>query len=263
MQGIQFDEVVFKRTSPAIKAVGGELMSMLDEQVRQPNATDAQFLTKLNKKFGVNGVITLAAGGNTVIRLLDSDYENGQFRVTHYPCEVTYSVEGFLAKHFDEVPTAVERMLQTSTSVILNSAPTVGNERDAPAPVGLTTHRNASFSSSAVRRSQNVNLGVFFRSQLSLLLEQIRLTMPHFVRCIKASEKALATNTGRRASGAGVGVSSATNGLNNPLLNKGKRLGSITASTPGTVAANYGKSFFVSIQYFDFDFEFFCLRFKS
>lgn len=247
-QGITFEGITFRRSAPLIKMLGNEVMGILDEQVRQPHATDAQFLSKLNKKFGSASAVALASGGRAAIRLAETDLEDKQFRVAHYACEVTYSVAGFLEKHFDEVPAAVERMLQSSTSVVLNSlhsgAPGT-TKADAAHPVGLSTNHNASFSTNTVRRSQNVNLGAYFKAQLTLLLEQMRLTVPHFVRCIKASEKALASGARRASNGAAPAAAPASkNVLNNPLLNKGKskRLqGSLGAPAP--VAANYGESF--------------------
>ena len=272
-QGVRFDTIAYRRSEPLIKLLGTEIMSMLDEQVRQPNATDSQFLIKLNKKFGLNSPLALASATATanglsplLVRLGENDFEDGVFRVAHYACEVTYHVSGFLEKHFDEVPAAVERMLQTSTSAVLNLGPPLSalprtssftppispNAKGSLQPTGLSSNHNASFSTNTVRRAQNVNLGAYFKAQLALLIEQIKLTVPHFVRCIKASDKSLAVNQ-RRASGAGVN-NSVTNNANtgsissvlaNPLLNKGKRPSHV-ATAP--VPANYGTFLYVFVS---------------
>lgn len=52
---------------------------------------------------------------------------------------------------------------------------------------GASPLRDASVN--PVKRSGNTNLGTYFRDQLALLLEQIKLTVPHFVRCVKASDR--------------------------------------------------------------------------
>lgn len=261
-QGVRFDTIAYRRSDPLIKLLGTEIMGMLDEQVRQPNATDTQFLIKLNKKFGPNSPLALASATATasghsplLVRLGDTDFEDGVFRVTHYACEVTYHVSGFLEKHFDEVPAAVERMLQTSTSAVLNLglglsesalprtsswSPPVSPSKGSLRPTGLSSNHNASFSTNTVRRAQNVNLGAYFKAQLALLIEQIKLTVPHFVRCVKASDKSLAVNQ-RRASGTGANSSNTGTGtsnvLANPLLNKGKRPSHVSTAP---VPANYG-----------------------
>lgn len=81
-----------------------------------------------------------------------------------------------------------------------------------------------------MKRSSNVNQGSFFRDQLAVLLEQISLTVPHFVRCIKASDRVVqkvALSTG------GSGRLTEGSGSVNPLLKKGKRPSTAAAGASG------------------------------
>lgn len=265
-EGIRYEQAAYRRKHPLVRVIGVELMTLLDEQCRLPNPTDHKLLTKMYKKYGAaQGGVAAIGAHSKVLRMEETDYTDQLFRVTHYAGEVTYSVTGFLEKHFDEVPEAVERMLQTSTSIILNptagtsalgiaSAATSSSAPSTPTGAGASARgsvgapsaaANAYLASArktpgpnkgvppstpatAVKRSTNVNLGTLVRAQVAQLLDELERTVPHFVRCIKASDKAA-----KQDPPPAVGAST------NPLLKKRRStVGNNTAtSTAAAVAA--------------------------
>ena len=204
-------------------------MTTMDEQCRLPNPSDQKLLSKLNKKYGVapsTAGTAVLTGNLKYIRLEETDFTDKLFRVSHYGGEVAYSIAGFLEKHYDEVPEAVESMLQCSSNVILSATAAVAassaittttttagssttttgsgsntnNSRTTAASAYIATVRNynthattptgaSAIPNSPFRRAQNVNLGNLYRIQLTQLIEAISLTVPHFIRCIRASDK--------------------------------------------------------------------------
>jgi hypothetical protein len=273
-EGVRYDGIAYRGKHPLVKLLGNELMTLLDEQCRLPHPTDHKLLTKLYKKYGAaqGGVAAIGAHGKAV-RMEENDYTDQLFRVTHYATQVTYSVAGFLEKHFDEVPEAVERMLVGSTSVVLNTAPAPitippmsarsdassvsgrsdatgldGSTRSTAAGAYLASTRSRQSSTgpatpvASVKRAQNVNLGTLVRAQLTQLLEELNHTVPHFVRCFKASDRPLRTGTPgapRRETEAG---STATAGSYNPLLRKTRRSTAGDSATTAAAATAAGTS---------------------
>ena len=97
----------------------------------------------------------------------DKDGGGIGFQIKHYAGPVRYATTGFLIRTKDPVSPDLKLLLEESDNVVMNHLfprPKPGERR---APTSRTT------------------LGAQFKGQLNTLMETLRTTTPHFIRCIK------------------------------------------------------------------------------
>lgn len=136
------------------------IFALLDEQCIFPKGKDTKFVQRLYSE-------------NKTIRADNLQKVKGEFVVEHYAGSVVYSSDGFLQKNKDHLHEQVMIFMGTSSNSFIKKLFT------AKRPV-TTRKRNSSIVSASV--------GSQFRSQLHSLIEEIRSTRVHFIRCIKPND---------------------------------------------------------------------------
>uniref|UniRef100_A0A9J8CGU7 Uncharacterized protein n=1 Tax=Cyprinus carpio carpio TaxID=630221 RepID=A0A9J8CGU7_CYPCA len=125
------------------------ILSLLDEQSAFPQATDRDFVDKLNSKFKT-------APNFEVVR-----NHTPLFTIVHYAGKVQYNASGFLEKNRDTIPANIRELFINSVTPLLSVlfAATISR-------TGTLMPRKAKHS-------------------LAVLMEKMFAAGPHFVRCIK------------------------------------------------------------------------------
>ncbi|KAF1315992.1 Myosin-like protein, partial [Globisporangium splendens] len=130
------------------------------------------------------------------------------FIVSHYAGKVTYTAEGFLAKNKDSFCESAAQLLSNSSSPLIQSLAAVGGvaadenvattgdliaSTDVSASAVMSPMKAPSSNRVVIRRAKSsiaaVSVGTQFKMQLNELMEIIRSTTPHYVRCIKPNDR--------------------------------------------------------------------------
>uniref|UniRef100_A0A7E4VJX7 Myosin motor domain-containing protein n=1 Tax=Panagrellus redivivus TaxID=6233 RepID=A0A7E4VJX7_PANRE len=168
-------EIAFADNQDAIdlfetKATG--LLDLLDEEARLPKASATHFTESVHKANGHH--FRLAEPRKSRIREHRDMRDNEGFLIRHYAGAVCYQTAQFLEKNNDALHASLEILIEQSTNVYLNDL--------------FASTSNVPKTSSGRPGTQKLaaaSVGNKFRSQLSVLLEKLRSTGTHFVRCIK------------------------------------------------------------------------------
>uniref|UniRef100_A0A672NN88 Unconventional myosin-X-like n=1 Tax=Sinocyclocheilus grahami TaxID=75366 RepID=A0A672NN88_SINGR len=136
------------------------ILSLLDEQSAFPQATDRDFVDKLNSKFKT-------APNFEVVR-----NHTPLFTIVHYAGKVQYNASGFLEKNRDTIPANIRELFINSVTPLLSVL------------FAATISRTGTLMP---RKAKVLNVCVLFSVQhsLAVLMEKMFAAGPHFVRCIK------------------------------------------------------------------------------
>jgi myosin-3 len=191
-EGINTSDVKYEDNKPLLdfflaKPMG--VFSILDEQSNFPKATDDTFVMKLNQQFGKLSFYKPAKGTRT-------DY----FGITHYAGHVQYTSKGFLEKNRDTLPGGAVGLMQSSTNELVRSIFLAAITRTGTLAIGEVDRKT--------RRGKTRKGGVGggkkggpggggakqtvasqFKNSLTILMEKMNASNPHFVRCIKPSRE--------------------------------------------------------------------------
>uniref|UniRef100_A0A674AJV0 Myosin-IIIb-like n=1 Tax=Salmo trutta TaxID=8032 RepID=A0A674AJV0_SALTR len=155
-EGIEWESISFKDNKPILdlfltKPIG--ILSLLDEQSAFPQASDRDFVDKLNSKFKSSPHYEVVRSHSPL------------FTVVHYAGKVQYNGLGFLEKNRDTIPASIRSLFINSVTPLLSL---------------LFQKADDNFNST---RKQSV--GAQFKHSLAVLMEKMFVASPHFVRCIK------------------------------------------------------------------------------
>lgn len=159
-EGIRWSSISWSDNQPCIDLIEGRLgiLALLDEQCRFPGATDKSFLDKIDQ------VILSPTSG-----VYERDrFGRCAFTIKHFAYDVIYDADGFLEKNRDQVPPDLARLLQGSRNELVAAIFHSADAADGP-PKATT--------------------GAAFKSSLAQLMQTIRSTRVHYVRCIKPNEQ--------------------------------------------------------------------------
>jgi len=160
------------------------ILPMLDEECFVISGTSEAWEAKLVKTHGNHP------------RFRTVKHQRGTFIVEHFAGPVTYTSEGFMEKNRDRLSPDVIRCMQSSSCIFLRDLYTEYQQR-------MNNESSAATSSSAARTVRRRTVSSEFRQQLNNLMDQIRKTSPHFVRCIKPNKQnkpfAMGIGSGSRA----------------------------------------------------------------
>jgi myosin V len=156
------------------------LFSILDEQCKLAKCTDQSFANATYEKCAGSPRFVYSA----------TQQARGRFSILHYAGEVEYSCESFLDKNKDELPKEATDFLQSSAERIFHDIATLLNDRREAtrfdsSPIGLSGKRASNSLTKA-------SVGSQFSSQLKNLRENIDLTTPHYIRCLKPNHQLIA-----------------------------------------------------------------------
>ncbi|WVQ76759.1 hypothetical protein IAR50_006433 [Cryptococcus sp. DSM 104548] len=175
---INWKFIDFADNKACIQVIEGKMgiLTLLDEESRLPAGSDSAFATKIHQQIR-------EPWQNAVFK--KPRFNQNAFTIAHYAHDVTYDIEGFIDKNRDSVPDEQLALLQSSSNHFLAevitsavSSSTIQENQKNAAGVsgfkGLTTRKPT--------------LGSIFKNSLSSLMETIRLTNVHYIRCIKPNE---------------------------------------------------------------------------
>uniref|UniRef100_A0A672NQV9 Unconventional myosin-X-like n=1 Tax=Sinocyclocheilus grahami TaxID=75366 RepID=A0A672NQV9_SINGR len=172
-EGITWETISFKDNKPILdlfltKPIG--ILSLLDEQSAFPQATDRDFVDKLNSKFKT-------APNFEVVR-----NHTPLFTIVHYAGKVQYNASGFLEKNRDTIPANIRELFINSVTPLLSVlfAATISRTGTLMPRKAKLQVADDNFNST---RKQSV--GAQFKHSLAVLMEKMFAAGPHFVRCIK------------------------------------------------------------------------------
>ncbi|KAF7317077.1 Myosin motor domain-containing protein [Mycena chlorophos] len=192
---ISWTLIEFEDNQSAIDIMEGRIgiLSLLDEESRLPLGTDASFLQKLNDQ--------LDKPTNRAVYKMPK-FAHSAFTIAHYALDVTYQVEGFLEKNRDTVPEEHLALLTSSSNAFLREVlETALHHRDgldeptapsSPSKIpdpGRTSLVANTARSTAVKKP---TLGSIFKGSLGTLMEMLRMTQVHYIRCIKPNQHKMA-----------------------------------------------------------------------
>ncbi|XP_042587979.1 myosin-IIIb-like [Cyprinus carpio] len=172
-EGITWETITYKDNKPILdlfltKPIG--ILSLLDEQSAFPQATDRDFVDKLNSKFKT-------APNFEVVR-----NHTPLFTIVHYAGKVQYNASGFLEKNRDTIPANIRELFINSVTPLLSVlfAATISRTGTLMPRKAKLQVADDNFNST---RKQSV--GAQFKHSLAVLMEKMFAAGPHFVRCIK------------------------------------------------------------------------------
>uniref|UniRef100_A0A671MG00 Myosin-IIIb-like n=1 Tax=Sinocyclocheilus anshuiensis TaxID=1608454 RepID=A0A671MG00_9TELE len=139
------------------------ILSLLDEQSAFPQATDRDFVDKLNSKFKT-------APNFEVVR-----NHTPLFTIVHYAGKVQYNASGFLEKNRDTIPANIRELFINSVTPLLSVL------------FAATISRTGTLMPRKAKVYLRFNFCLFFDTphSLAVLMEKMFAASPHFVRCIK------------------------------------------------------------------------------
>lgn len=194
-EGIDYSNVEFIDNQDVLDLIQKRpagILPMLDDEVKLPRGSDANFLARINKAHtGHSRFLVLKAGasGNKVV-----DTELGKdagrcgdlpFAVKHYAGGVVYECSGWLNKNKDEIMPNHAQLMVSSTDPFLSSV-LFGGDEGMPAFENSPGTPNAAAAAGAgAGKSKAKTQAGKFRSQLMALRETLDANKPHYIRCIK------------------------------------------------------------------------------
>jgi myosin V len=181
-EGIQWTFVDFPNNKACLelfekKPLG--IFSLCDQECLFPQGTDRALLAKLYAEF------QKPAHKHAHFAPPASGWQRqSHFVVAHYAGRVSYAVDGFLAKNKDAFCETAAALLATSANALVQSLSLAATTTTttATAMAGCTSGKAAKSTLAAV------SVGTQFKLQLNDLLDRIRATAPHYVRCIKPND---------------------------------------------------------------------------
>ncbi|KAJ7671587.1 P-loop containing nucleoside triphosphate hydrolase protein [Mycena polygramma] len=196
---ISWTFIDFDDNQPAIDLMEGKLgiLAILDEESRLPLGNDASFLQKLNTQ--------LDKPANKAVYKMPK-FANAAFTIAHYALDVTYQVEGFLEKNRDTVPEEHLALLTASSNPFLREVFDTalqlhrgGDESADPASPdravskipdpGRTSLTGITGRGTSVKKP---TLGSIFKGSLGTLMDMLRMTNVHYIRCLKPNQHKMA-----------------------------------------------------------------------
>ncbi|KAJ3068891.1 Myosin type-2 heavy chain 1 [Podochytrium sp. JEL0797] len=170
-EAIQWDFIEFADNKQCIDLIEAKVgvLGLLDEETRLQNGKDETFVLNMDKGFAANTYYRKAKFGG-----------NKEFTIRHYAVDVTYTASGFIEKNKDNMSDELQDVLGNSTNAFLKEVfnGVTGEEQSVEYVVPPKGDRR----SSTMRQP---TLGSMFKASLQGLMETIRETEGHYIRCIK------------------------------------------------------------------------------
>jgi len=150
------------------------ILAMIDDECRLPMASDERLAGKLYKAFG----------GHNRFHVNSAQKVHFKFSIHHYAGSVEYSTITFVDKNKDELPKEATNLLSSSAVSLLKSLFLVTSNTDVV--LSKADSKVSKPSSKSANALQSV--GSQFKEQLQSLMENIRSTTPHYIRCLKPND---------------------------------------------------------------------------
>jgi len=175
---IEWSFIDFNDNQPCIDLIESRfgILALLDEECKLPSGSDSSLITKLYNNFNNDKYKDF---------FKKPRFSEDSFTIAHYALDVTYSIEGFLEKNKDTVSDEQLNLLMNSTNDFVKEI--VKLERvEAASP---EQKRKSSVHTGRVNATpQKKTLGSIFKRSLIELMNTIRSTDVHYIRCIKPNQ---------------------------------------------------------------------------
>ena len=150
------------------------VLDFLDEESRLPSGSDDSLITKLYQRFG-----------SAEHKFFEKPrFGQRAFTIKHYACDVTYDIDGFIEKNKDTVSDEQLAVLGASTCDFLRDIVKI----DVPEPKEEEVSRTPRGRGGG-GQVKKPTLGSIFKASLVKLMETIRMTNVHYIRCIKPNQQ--------------------------------------------------------------------------
>ncbi|KAJ3370436.1 Myosin type-2 heavy chain 1 [Kappamyces sp. JEL0680] len=167
-EAISWSFINFSDNQKCIDMIENKLgiLDLLDEESRLPSGADKSLITKLYQRFGPaeHEYFQKPRFGET------------EFVVKHYALDVAYQIDGFIEKNKDTVSDEQLAMLNSSGFELFQEIIKI----DAPEAVSPPRGGRGG--------AKKPTLGSIFKQSLIQLMETLRQTNPHYIRCIKPNQ---------------------------------------------------------------------------
>lgn len=178
----------------------GGILDQLDEELTVTRGSEANFVSRINKAFGgdeaarKSALTAAGAGGHGASkespagaehsRFLRNKFGESKFAIHHFAGDVEYDCAGWLEKNLDEVPKETIDLMKFSANTFLHR---MGKSLQDKHLVGGTGGGGGGGPARGPpgKAPKRWSVSLQFRHSLKKLIDEIKLTDPHFIRCIK------------------------------------------------------------------------------
>ncbi|GLE00942.1 hypothetical protein PINS_up009739 [Pythium insidiosum] len=177
-EGIPWTKIEFADNANVLGLIEGRfgVLSLLNEECMRPKGSDAAFVNKLKAHYTDNDRFEMPR------------FARESFIIKHYAGPVEYDANGFLIKNTDALQNDLLVLVRHSHSAFVKALfPEEKKDDGSAAPAGGVGGRPA-----ALKRRTSIiadTVGTQFKSQLNGLMEDIRRTNVHYIRCIKPNSR--------------------------------------------------------------------------
>ncbi|CAM9710314.1 unnamed protein product, partial [Ectocarpus sp. 8 AP-2014] len=190
-EGIEWSFVEFPDNQDCLDLIEGKkkgLLTMLDDECRLGiRGTDANYFSRLYREHGEAERFEADSAMRTKLC----------FSIKHYAGHVRYNVHTFCDKNKDELPNESDVLFASSESdfVVNLFSPTGGKKARSKGKRPISPGQSSTNTSTSKKDSPGFaglkpTVGTQFRGQLHDLMDMIRDTRPHYIRCIKPNDNA-------------------------------------------------------------------------
>ncbi|RLN72077.1 hypothetical protein BBJ28_00019757 [Nothophytophthora sp. Chile5] len=188
-EGIPWTRIEFADNANVLALLEGRfgVLALLNEECMRPKGSDAAFANKLKAHYNDND------------RFECPRFARDAFVIKHYAGPVQYDTSGFLLKNTDALQNDLILLVKQSTAPFLKKIfpdEHVGDAMTGIPGTNAAASANAGRGRPTLKRKNSIvadTVGTQFKSQLNGLLEDIRRTNVHYIRCIKPNGKKSAT----------------------------------------------------------------------
>uniref|UniRef100_A0A8C9GDS7 Myosin motor domain-containing protein n=1 Tax=Piliocolobus tephrosceles TaxID=591936 RepID=A0A8C9GDS7_9PRIM len=174
-EGISWDALDFPDNKDCVDLLGNKMygiLNMLDDECQIPSGKDKSFCSKIITKHRENKRF---------------DYiktDSSCFIIIHFAGKVIYNSCGFLEKNKDQLSMDAQNVLLNSHNRYVASLFEcfLRNHTDNN---NTNNNNNNNVSDNVLRKKKFTTVASEFKEQLNLLMQRIKDTEPHFIRCIK------------------------------------------------------------------------------
>uniref|UniRef100_A0A3Q2QJ82 Myosin VC n=1 Tax=Fundulus heteroclitus TaxID=8078 RepID=A0A3Q2QJ82_FUNHE len=179
-EDIPWTLIDFYDNQPVIDLIEAKMgvLDLLDEECLFPQGTDQSWLQKLSNYLEANPLFEKP-------RL-----SNEAFVIQHFADKVEYQCRGFLEKNRDALYEELVDTMRASKFSFLANFFFQDVEQSTANSKGVKV-KAARPSVKPANKQLRTSVGDKFRSSLSLLMETLNATTPHYVRCIKPNDEKL------------------------------------------------------------------------
>ncbi|XP_053573457.1 unconventional myosin-Vc [Bombina bombina] len=180
-EDIPWTLIDFYDNQPVIDLIEAKMgiLELLDEECLLPQGTDENWLQKLYNNY---------VNKNPLFE--KPRMSNRSFIIQHFADKVEYKCDGFLEKNRDTVYDVLIDLLKTSKFQLCAKFFQENTSTTSPFSAGIKV-KSAKPVIKYGNKEFRITVGCKFRNSLSLLMETLNATTPHYVRCIKPNDEKL------------------------------------------------------------------------